>query len=410
MTRNHFILISVVMVGLLAHRGAAQSSDPSTLPRLEQADLVNVGGFTVPDTRAGKDFNYGGRVMALAPDGNSLFLSNSGGSVARITIPSPVLSGAVGDLPRASYVTPFAQVLTNERVVGVGPVNADTLGGLLVHAGKLYVSAYVYYDSNNTQQRTHFSHSLDLTDIASFRGWSQVWSAKYAGFVAGAMTPIPAEWQAKLGGTAITGLCCVPIVSRTSFGPAAFAIDPARIGQPVVPAIPLLYYPGDHPTLGPWNGSNPTYGATTLIGGMVIVPGTRTLLFFGSNGIGPHCYGEGTQNKAAHNPAKEICYDPTSADKGSHAYPYQYQVWAYDLNDLAAVKEGRTQPWDVKPYGVWPVDLPITHGLQVRFSSVAINPSTRRIFAAQYKGEIDADGGGRPVIWNFDPRIPAAPR
>ena len=350
MTRNHFILILVVVVGLLVHRGAAQSPDPSTLPLLQQADLVNVGGFKVPDTEANGHFNYGGGVMAFHPEGPSLLLTNWG-RAAQITIPTPVLSGSIGDLPRASYVKPFVVLLTAERAVGTGPVKADTLGGLLVHAGKLYGTAYVYYDGNNTQERSHFSHSLDLTDAASFRGWSQVWQSKSAGFVGGPMTPIPPEWQAKLGGTAITGLCCVPIVSRTSFGPSAFAFDPTKIGQPKVSASPLVYYTSDHPTLGPWRGSNPTYGGTTLMGGSVIVPGTRSMLFFGSNGVGPNCYGDGTRDKAAADKSKtdELCYDPTDPSKGSHAYPYKYQVWAYDLNDLAAVKAGRKQPWDAKP-------------------------------------------------------------
>ena len=52
------------------------------------------------------------------------------------------------------------------------------------------------------------------------------------------------------------------------------------------------------------------------------------------------------------------CYDPTNSYKGPHAYPYRYQIWAYDLNDFAAVKAGTKQPWDVVPYGVWPLELP----------------------------------------------------
>jgi hypothetical protein len=35
-----------------------------------------------------------------------------------------------------------------------------------------------------------------------------------------------------------------------------------------------------------------------------------------------------------------------------------YQVWAYDLNDLAAVKNGTKQPWQVAPYATWALDLP----------------------------------------------------
>jgi hypothetical protein len=303
-------------------------------------------------------------------------------------------------LPRASYVKPFVSVLGSGLGDGVGPVKADKIGGLLVLPDRVIASAYVYYDSNNTQLRSHTALNPDLMS-ATPRVWSQVWQAKSSGFVAGAMTPIPSEWQAKLGGTALTGQCCVPIVTRTSFGPAVFAFDPTQIGQPIVSAQPLVYYPSNHPTLGPWSGSNPTYGGTTLMGGAVIVPGTRSLLFFGSNGNGPNCYGDGTANPAD----TSKCFDPTDSAKGSHAYPYKYQVWAYDLNDLAAVKAGTKQPWDVKPYGVWPIDLPINHKLQVRFSSVAIDPSTGRIYAAQYKGEVSPDGGGPPIIWAFDANV-----
>ena len=35
--------------------------------------------------------------------------------------------------------------------------------------------------------------------------------------------------------------------------------------------------------------------------------------------------------------------------QGTHAYPYRYYVWAYDADDLAAVKAGQQQPWDVHP-------------------------------------------------------------
>ena len=31
---------------------------------------------------------------------------------------------------------------------------------------------------------------------------------------------------------------------------------------------------------------------------------------------------------------EHYCYDPTNSDKGQHAYPYRYQMWAYDLNEL----------------------------------------------------------------------------
>ena len=390
---------AVLLIVLVCVPLTAQAPNPSALPLVQASDLVIAGAIRVPD-----DFNYGGQIMAFNPAG-SLFLGHRNG-VAEVTLPAPVL-GAIADMPRATLKQPFADV-TSGRWKDAGPTPADTLGGLIVHEGRLIGNAFVFYDANNTQERSHFSHSLTLTDATSFRGWSRVGAVRQSGFVAGPMTPIPPEWQPALGGNAVTGQCCLSIITRSSFGPAAFSIDLSKVGEPAVPATPLVMYPGDHPALGPWNGSNPTYGGTTQIGGMVIVPGTRSMLFLGSNGRGPFCYGEGTADKSLDGrPApggEKYCYDPISPDKGQHAYPYSYQIWAYDLNDLAAVKAGRKRPWQVLPYGVWPLKLPMPE-TQIRLSAVTIDPAARRIYAAQYKGEPYSGGGGGPLIWSIDVKI-----
>src|SRR5688572_11425212 len=122
------------------------------------------------------------------------------------------------------------------------------LTGLMVHGNRLYGTATIFYDANNTQRLSHFSRSLQLNQ-PSFSGWSSVWRADRSGFVSGWMAAVPTEWQASLGGPAVTGQCCVPIAWRTSTGPAAFAFNPSQIGQPSVPASPLLYYGLDHSTL-----------------------------------------------------------------------------------------------------------------------------------------------------------------
>jgi hypothetical protein len=390
-----------IVLAVSTLQGSAQLPDPSKSPRVERADIVIVGGFRVPDEIVnGVGFDYGGLVMAWNPSGPSLFLSSSN-SVAEITIPAPAMR-SLSDLPRASFRRPFVDVLSAHRG-GVGPAPADRLGGLLVHEGRLIGSAYVFYDADNSQERSHFAYSATLSP-ESFSGWSRVWQSKRSGFVAGPMAAIPPEWQDKLGGPALTGLCCVPIVSRTSFGPSAFAINPAQVGQPEVNAMPLLYYTGDHATLGQWSGSNPTYGATTSIAGLVIVPGTRSLLYFGSNGTGPYCYGPSTNEPGKAGTTETqggepYCYDPLYPHKGQHAYPYNTQVWAYDLNDLAAVKAGRKRPWEVVPYGVWPLPMPLTPDA-VGLSSVAID-SAGDIYVAQYKGEPTDGGGGRPIIWTI---------
>ena len=169
-------------------------------------------------------------------------------------------------------------------------------------------------------------------------------------------------------------------------GAGGVLVQPGHVGQATVAASPLLYYTAEHPTLGHWDGANPTYGATIQMGGLAIIDGTRTALYVGRNGTGPNCYGNGTSNQSLNGTygpdGAKWCYDPTTSDKGSHAYPYRYQVWAYDLNDFAAVKEGRKQPWEVVPYGVWPFDLP-TPEPSVKLGGVGYDAARQILYISQ---------------------------
>jgi hypothetical protein len=380
---------------------AAQSSDPSALPLLSQSGLEYVGGFRLPsDSSNGEWFSFGGSAVAFNPLGNSLFVSSYHGSVAEVSIPAPLNSSNFRALPVASYLQPFADP-TEGHLSDISSVGVS-LTSLMVKGNRLFGTASIYYDANNTQRFSHFSRSLQLNQ-PSFSGWSQVSDAGRTGFVSGWMTSLPGEWQAKLGGTALTGQCCIPIVWRTSVGPAALSFDPAQVGQPTVGAIPLLYYTGDHATLGPWEGSNPTYGATTQMGGMAALAGTRTVLYFGTNGLGEHCYGNGTADPALVGTVgadgAHYCYDPTNSSKSSHAYPYRYQMWAYDMNDFAAVRAGTKQPWEVVPYGVWPLEFP-TPEPSVRIGGVGYDAQRQLLYVSQLYA--DAEGySAQPVIHVF---------
>jgi hypothetical protein len=371
------------------------------LPRFAPGDLQYIGGFRLPaHTTGGDDFSFGGHPIAVNPATNSLFVGSYRGNVAEVSIPAPVNTSNVTAMPFASFLQPFADP-TEGRLSEVSTSGVN-LSGLMVYGNRLYGTASIFYDAQNTQRVSHFSRSLQLNQ-PSFSGWSQVLDNGRSGFVSGWMAALPSEWQALLGGPALTGQCCIPIVWRTSNGPAAFAFNPVQVGAAVVGATPLLYYTLDHATLGPWEGSNPTYGATTQISGFAVIAGTRTALYFGSNGVGQHCYGNGTAVQSLHGShgpdGAQWCYDPTSSDKGSHAYPYRYQVWAYDLGDFAEVKAGTKQPWEVVPYGVWPLNLP-TPEATVRLSGVAYDAERQRLYIAQ-RGA-DADGyASRAVIHAF---------
>jgi hypothetical protein len=398
---------SAILLTSFGLDASAQLSDPSSLPRLAESGIGYLGGFRTPaESMNGVDFTYGGSPVAFNPANHSLFVGSSDGKVAEISIPTPVNSVDTREMPAASYVQRAFVDPTEDHLRDVSPSDV-TLYGLLVYRNRLIGSASIYYDANNNQRISHFSRSLSLTQ-PSFSGWSRVWDPGRTGLVAGMMALVPPEWQAKLGGPAITGQCCIPIISRTSYGPAAFAFDPARVGQPTVPAQPLLYYDAGHTTLGRWEDSNATYGIATRIGGVAIVAGTRTALFIGSNGLGHACYGKGTADKSLVGGTDPVdggswCYDPADSNKGSHAYPYRFQVWAYDLNDFASVKAGQKRPWEVVPYGVWPLTLP-TPARQWLIGGVGYDAERQILYVSQR----DANRGeftSSPVIHAFTLRV-----
>jgi hypothetical protein len=173
--------------------------------------------------------------------------------------------------------------------------------------------------------------------------------------------------------------------------------DPNRVGQSnPVPATRVLGYPINHPTLGDWYGQNAQvsprlWDGASRAGGVVFPNDSRSVLFIGNRGMGPFCYGEATSNPALHGqvvmPGLIYCYDPTQTGKGPTSYPYKFVVWAYDANDLAAVKAGSKNYWDVVPYATWDLTLPILYptGSAANYSigSVAYDPSTQRVFVAQ---------------------------
>lgn len=396
-------LATTMVVGTYGTKTTAQSG-PSSLPLLNQNGLSYLGGFRLPSAAInGLDFTYGGTPIAFNPAGNSLFVGDVAGNIAEISIPTPVDSSDPKAMPAASYLQQ-AFVDPTEGHMSAMSTSTVTLYGLLVHRNRLIGAASIYYDANYSQRVSHFSRSLSLTQ-PSFSGWSSVWDATRSGMVSGWMAAVPPEWQSALGGPAITGQGAIPIISRTSYGPAAFSFDPAQVGQPAVPATPLLYYDSLHPNLGRWEDSNPTYGMATRIGGVAIIAGTRTALFVGSNGTGPACYGYGTSDSSLvgkpHSASDPTlwCYDPDDSNKGTHSYPYRYQVWAYDLNDFVAVKNGAKQPWDVKPYGVWPMNFP-TSASKLIIGGVGYDPQNQILYVSQR----DANRGNfsaSPIIHAF---------
>src|SRR3989344_2390269 len=367
---------------------------------LQKSNLVYQGAFKVPHgTFGGSSFGYGGKIAAYNSANNSLFVTGHENNhhIAEITIPTPVNSGEFGSLNTASILQAFVEP-TEGKISGIPPFGTFKVGGLLAYGGNLYHTAYAYYDGAQTQVLSHFKSGLNLSTQGDVQGPYQV-GTMGAGLVDGWMIPIPAALQAALGKTHISGNCCLSIIGRTSWGPSAFGFNPTDLGvKNPVPVTPYLYYNGDHPTLGPWGGTSAFFNGSTEIHGAVFPEGTRSILYFGRHGVGPWGYGTGTSNQSLQGqlaPGGSIyCYDPNDSSRVDHAYHYEYQLWAYDVNDFIAVKNGQKNPWDVIP-NVWTFNVPIQSSVA---GGVAYDPSTQRIFLVAPRTEYP---GAYPVIHVF---------
>jgi hypothetical protein len=384
-----------VLLCTLALAGATLSAQLPTV-LLQKQHLVYEGAFRLPATGG---FDGGGQAMSFNPVTNSLMFRNG----AEVNIPA-VLQGNFGDLATATLRSP-ARALVDESVFVCN--EQKLVGGTLPWLGDLIVSVYCYFDGG-TEQRSHWRLSG-----STVMGPVRVGSIG-AGFVAGWMTPIPQEWQAEFGGPALTGQGSIPVISRTSAGPAASVFNPADIGvKNPVPATPVLGYPMDHQTIGTTESNGTLYNTTQWMGGMVFPNGTSTVLFFaGRKAKGQFCYGPGTDDQSLHMTpypgapqSENWCYDPVNHDKGTHGYPYAHFVYAYDAKDLVAVKNGQKAMWQVVPYATWEFDLPFQYAQRV-LPGVAYDPLTKRIYMTAANADVY-----KPIVHVFrvDPAVAVPP-
>ncbi len=380
---------ALVLLGLATLALAGGASGRGTA-LVQPASLVYQGAFRLPagDTDA-TSFAYGGTALAFNPASNSLFVVGHDWYqlTAEVSVPQPVVSSKLAKLNRATFLQPLTDA-TDGLIDETGGTN-NKIGGQLVWQGRLYGTAYVYYDAAGEQVVSHWARPSTSLATGSATGLYRL-GRLGAGMVSGYLAEIPREWRDRLGGPALTGQCCIPIVSRTSFCPSAFAFKPAELGKSSpVAARPLVYYTQDHHTIGDWDQTwNPSkgilYNGTTAIRGAVFPAGTDTVLFFGTQGVGKFCYGEGTDDPdLAGQPTGDgsiWCYDPDDSSKGTHGYPYQARVWAFDANDLYRVRTGQAEPWSVRPYATWRLAL----GFRSQsIGGAAYDPATGRIFVSQ---------------------------
>lgn len=361
---------------------------PYTNPRITDASNFNyLGYFNVPgnDGAGGPmDFSQWGP-CGIGPDNgaNKTLIWSASDTVemsfARVNIPTTLVTSGS---PATATIANTVIQLPNRTGMWSNPANVDPnkrIGaGAYYHNGRYIFSGYPYYDGGGTADRSHWAVSSWSTSMGgpyqvgpTYNGTTELYRAGIAG---GYMAAVPAEWQADLGGPVMTGLGAIAIISRSSYGPAAAVFDPDDLGVTApVPVDKLVFYPGSHQNAGTFDSPGGPYPSPNYftgadaIRGLAFPAGTRSVLFFGRHGTrGPTSspafangcrYGVGTSTLAldgtSSGGADVYVYDPTDGGKGPHSYPYMLACWAYDANDLLAVKNGSVNPWDVYPYAMF---------------------------------------------------------
>jgi hypothetical protein len=350
---------------------------------IRQEDLTYLGAFRVPGGEHGTSkFDFGGTAITYNPAKDSLFVVGHDWdqAIAEIQIPS-IQKGGLAELPTATVLQPFVKLAS--RIPKYTLEGNVKVGGLLVANNHLIGTLYEFYDADANAKESHFT--LDSLDLANAKVTGlHIVGPQGGGFVGGYMATVPDKWRKPLGVSYLTGQGALAIISRTSAGPGVFGFDPKTLGDRPAPVLPLLYYPLANP-LAKEDTKNPVFNLTTEIRGVAFPANSDSVLFFGSHGIGPYCYGTG-----------EDCKDAVRNPKGPHAPPYVYQVWAYDAKELALVKARKKAPWQVRPYDVWTFDFPYREDAK-HIGGIAYDENTGRIFVSQQL--VDAD---KPVIHVFE--------
>jgi hypothetical protein len=437
---NASILLTLLLVVALAPEQArlriapALVSDLASLPDFDFEDhLTYLGGYKTPNVA---DNEYSGEALAFYQDpthGETIYMETGFAlgtgtpsrypKVLQYSIPTPVDTSDTSLMNTATQRQAAVDV-TEGTMTEFGADLQDygqfRVWGMLEYGGRLCFSAFFYYDADGDQRLSHGCNALNFSSL-SFAGWDVVWNNLKSRHVAGAMAVIPANLRTYFGDKPVitTAAGTASIISHLPAGLAAFAFDPAEISGRTPNTLTgheLMNYDGTNPMVAGYDISaklqpgNTRWNRATSVGGAFIPVGYNAIVFIGVHstcvGLNCYCYGEGTSTLAAHATVKEVgppivywCYNPRGVGaQGDHALDPVYYYWVIRLSDLAAVKAGTMQPYQVEPHSVGTFTLPtsITATTDMKIGGVAYNPATKKVYLSQ-SGADPADFVKRPI-------------
>jgi hypothetical protein len=385
--------------------------------------LKRIGAFRLPNPSAAASdpcagFSYGGIGFTFSPTGDNgkgslLATGNTNCSlIGEVTIPEIVDSSDLNQLkvapfvsnqPRGALVDALEGGLRNSGITGGG---TTLINGILEYKDKLYITAGNNY--SGYQPVSHWVRPRDLNITgqvslpATVRGDGSDSESTNPKYTAGYMCKVPDNLINSLGGPIIGGW-----IPESSFeaigvqGPSAFAYDPSAItGGQTTPAKTLLFYKKSNPLQEAVSGQvQEVWNWTSTPRGCAIPDGTRSVLFIGRHGQGTFNYGVGGANGYVTSDPSIKIYDPSDTSTGEHAWPYRYQVWAYDSNVLKSVKDGTSSATSAQPYAIWTIELPFVNPGDGHYTGgMAYDSRSRRLFLVQH----NAGPFGEPVVHVFE--------
>lgn len=370
------------------------------------ADFQVEGAFRLPASDFGaSSMNYSQGPIEYDAADHSIYIVGHAHqqAIAEFGVPNLVNSTTLADLEIAAAPTQdFVQLL--DATTGGNPEAMDRVGGMELVTGasgpELIVNAYEYYDAPGDNTLSTLV-SRDAADLAGGTADGYFRYDSRPGHTSGWISPIPTAWQTDLGGTHITGQSSgIPIISRCSVGPSAFAFDPQDMlsaGTDPVATVRLLDFSLDQPLHDDLSNDgldNDLWTHLSRVTFGFVPPGSRTYVTLGNSG--GHESG--------------VCYKCTQDDGnlcGGYCSPaaddnYLY-YWLWDLDDLLAVKAGAMEAYAVRPYeyGEFPAMFPTTE-----IGGGTFDPATGRLYLTLQAADREQGTYSNPpvvVVYSFQP-------
>ncbi len=395
-----FFLCVLLQLFAVGNSRAIDAGAPTALPLLQIPDLDYIGAFRLPATTFGaSNLNFAEGPLEYRAASHSIFIvgHDHQQAIAEFGVPALVDSEVLASLNMADApLQIFATVL--DRTPDGNPQNLNQIGGLEIIVGPdsdaLLVNAYEYYDA--PADNTHTSllvHDANKFATATVQGFYRF--AGGAGHTSGWISPIPPEWQAALGGTHLTGHSSgIPIISRSSVGPSAFAFNPQDMLAMPDPSIPVatiglldfsLAAPL-HEDLRNDSGSNALWTHLSRVTYGFIAPGSSTYVTIGHSG--GHASG--------------VCYKCVQHNGnrcGGYCAPdpddYYHYYWLWNVNDLLAVRNGQMSPAAVRPYDDGVLELPFA---TAKTGGGTFDPTMQRLYLRVLRADTEQGQYANPPV------------